>query len=125
MAGDTNQTNDTGYAFVTFHCALRSMTMKLSAGILMYKVEDGGLKVLLVHPGGPFFATKDVGAWSIPKGEYLEQDDPVEAAIRELEEETGATVAKEDLTELGVVRQKGGKLVSAWCARGDFDVSTL
>jgi predicted NUDIX family NTP pyrophosphohydrolase len=99
--------------------------MKLSAGILMYQVTDGDLKVLLVHPGGPFFATKDLGAWSIPKGEYEEQDDPVEAAIRELREETGAVVAKEDLTELGVVRQKGGKLVSAWCARGDFDVSTL
>jgi predicted NUDIX family NTP pyrophosphohydrolase len=99
--------------------------MKLSAGVLLYKVEDGDLKVLLVHPGGPYFATKDQGAWSIPKGEYGEQDDPVEAAIRELREETGATVMAEELTELGAVRQKGGKQVSAWCAQGEFDVSTL
>jgi predicted NUDIX family NTP pyrophosphohydrolase len=99
--------------------------MKLSAGVLLYRFEDGDLKVLLVHPGGPFFATKDLGSWSIPKGEYLDHDDPVQAAIRELREETGATVAAEDLTELGTVRQKGGKQVSAWCALGEFDVSTL
>jgi predicted NUDIX family NTP pyrophosphohydrolase len=99
--------------------------MKLSAGVLMYKFEDDDLKVLLVHPGGPYFTTKDLGSWSIPKGEYEDQDDPVKAAIRELLEETGATVSAEELTELGVVRQKGGKQVSAWCAQGEFDVSTL
>lgn len=99
--------------------------MKLSAGVLLYKFEDGDLRVLLVHPGGPFFASRDLASWSIPKGEYQDQDDPVAAAIRELREETGATVAAEDLTELGTVRQKGGKQVSAWCAQGEFDVSTL
>ena len=99
--------------------------MKLSAGVLLYRVEDGDLKVLLVHPGGPYFATKDLGWWSIPKGEYGDGEDPVQAAIRELQEETGATVAVEDLTDLGAVRQKSGKQVSAWCVQGEFDVSTL
>lgn len=99
--------------------------MKLSAGVLLYKAEGDDLRVLLIHPGGPLFAAKDLGWWSIPKGEYQGGDDPVEAAMRELWEETGATVAAGDLTELGTVRQKNGKQVSAWCARGDFDVSAL
>jgi predicted NUDIX family NTP pyrophosphohydrolase len=99
--------------------------MKISAGVLLYKFEDGGLRVLLVHPGGPYFAAKDLGWWSIPKGEYDDQEDPVAAAIRELREETGASVAAEDLTELGAVRQKSGKQVSAWCAEGELDVSAL
>jgi predicted NUDIX family NTP pyrophosphohydrolase len=98
--------------------------MKQSAGILMYKVEDGRLKVLLVHPGGPLFARKDLGVWSIPKGEYEDGDDPAAAAVRELEEETGAVVAVDDLVPLGTVRQRGGKVVTAWCVPRDFDVAT-
>jgi predicted NUDIX family NTP pyrophosphohydrolase len=99
--------------------------MKFSAGILLYKVEDGDLKVLLVHPGGPFFAKKDLGSWSIPKGEHGEDDDPAEAAVRELREETGIEIAAKELTSLGTVRQKGGKQVSGWCVAGDFDVADL
>ena len=91
----------------------------------MYGFEDGGLRVLLVHPGGPFFTKKDLGSWSIPKGEYGPGDDPLETAVRELQEETGAVVAPEDLVDLGTVRQKGGKQVSAWCVPGEFDVTTL
>src|SRR5690349_12827944 len=98
--------------------------MKTSAGVLMYGFSDGALKVLLVHPGGPFFTKKDLGSWSIPKGEYGPGDDPREAAVRELQEETGAVVSVEDLVELGTVRQKGGKQVSAWCVHGEFDVAT-
>ena len=99
--------------------------MKRSAGILMYRFEDGELRVLLVHPGGPLFTNKDAGWWSIPKGEYHEGEDPMAAAVRELQEETGAVVGTGDLTPLGTVRQRGGKVVAAWCAEADFDVTTL
>lgn len=99
--------------------------MKTSAGILLYQIDDAGLRVLLVHPGGPLFTQRDLGWWSIPKGEYLDGEDPVEAAVRELQEETGAVVAPGDLTALGTVRQRGGKVVAAWCAEADFDVTTL
>lgn len=97
---------------------------KLSAGVLLYTFEGDELRMLLVHPGGPFFTSKDSGWWSIPKGEYLAGEDPVDAAVRELQEETGAVVAVGDLQELGEVRQRSGKVVTAWCARGEFDVST-
>jgi predicted NUDIX family NTP pyrophosphohydrolase len=99
--------------------------MKTSAGILLYKITEEGLQVLLVHPGGPIFTTRDLGWWSIPKGEYHDGEDPAAAAIRELREETGAVVDAHDLTPLGTVRQRGGKVVAAWCAEADFDVSTL
>jgi predicted NUDIX family NTP pyrophosphohydrolase len=99
--------------------------VKKSAGILLYKLTPDGLALLLVHPGGPFFAAKDLGVWSIPKGEYLDEDDPMAAALRELTEETGAVVSADALDPLGSVRQKGGKQVTAWCAEADFDVSTL
>ncbi|WP_037578046.1 NUDIX domain-containing protein [Phaeacidiphilus oryzae] len=99
---------------------------KRSAGILLYRVQDGaGPRVLLVHPGGPFWAKKDAGAWSIPKGEYEEGDDPLAAALREFEEETGARVGGDGLLELGTIRLRGGKLVTAWAAEGEFDVSAL
>jgi len=95
-----------------------------SAGILLYR-RNGALEVLLVHPGGPFWARKDLGAWSIPKGEYEEGDDPLAAALRELEEETGHRLEATDLLELGWIRQRGGKLLTAWAAQGDLDASAI
>ncbi|HEX8929189.1 MAG TPA: NUDIX domain-containing protein [Actinomycetota bacterium] len=95
-----------------------------SAGILLYR-RNGALEVLLVHPGGPFWARKDLGAWSIPKGEYEEGDDPLAAALRELEEETGHRLKATDLLELGWIRQRGGKLLTAWAAQGDLDASAI
>jgi predicted NUDIX family NTP pyrophosphohydrolase len=98
-----------------------------SAGILLYRRRDGAIEVLLVHPGGPFWAKKDVGAWSIPKGEVGEDEEPLARALRELEEELGAppVLASEQLTELGSVRQKAGKVVHCWAAEADFDPATL
>src|SRR6266704_5745406 len=91
-----------------------------SAGLLMYRIRNGVLEVFLVHPGGPFWAKKDLGAWSIPKGEYDEQEDPLAAARREFEEETGFP-APADALALGELKQSGGKLVTAWAAQGDCD----
>lgn len=98
---------------------------KLSAGILLYKITDEHLQVLLVHPGGPFWAKKDLGAWSIPKGEYEEGSDALQAALRELGEETGLALDNVDLLPLDTVTQSGGKVVTAWAAEHDFDVTTL
>ncbi|NUU24986.1 MAG: NUDIX domain-containing protein [Streptomycetaceae bacterium] len=98
---------------------------KRSAGILLYRVTDGGVEVLLVHPGGPFWARKDAGAWSIPKGEYADGDDPLAAALREFHEETGAAVDARDAVPLDTVTQRGGKTVTAWAVEGDFDVTGL
>jgi predicted NUDIX family NTP pyrophosphohydrolase len=97
---------------------------KRSAGILMYRRPDAGLELLLVHPGGPFWAKKDLGAWSIPKGEYSESEDALAVAKRELEEETGARV-QGDFLSLGELVQPGRKIVSAWAIEGDFDPSNL
>lgn len=103
------------------------MTGDTSAGILLYRIVDGAVEVLLVHPGGPFWAKRDSGVWSIPKGEYGEGEDPVACAMREFEEELGAPlpVPAEALVALGEVRQRGGKLVTAWAAEGDFDPAKL
>jgi len=90
----------------------------------MFRDGESGREVLLVHPGGPFWAKKDDVAWSIPKGEYSGDEDPLEAARREFEEELGGTVAGE-FVALQPVKQKGGKVVRAWAVRGDFDVATL
>ena len=98
---------------------------KLSAGILLYRLREGELEVLLVHPGGPFWAGKDLGAWSIPKGEHEQQDDPLEAALREFREETGQRPPREHLVELGSTRQRGGKLLTAWAVEGDLDPAEL
>ena len=98
---------------------------KLSAGILLYKVAEGQLQVLLVHPGGPLWAKKDLGAWSIPKGEYEEGEDAQAAALRELGEETGLVLDGVDLIPLDTVKQKSGKVVTAWAVEHDFDVATL
>jgi len=98
--------------------------MKRSAGILLYKLADGVLRVLLVHPGGPFWARKDAGAWSIPKGEYAPGEDALAAAIREFAEETG-TKPEGEFWSLGEIVQKNGKLVTAWACEGEFDPATL
>lgn len=97
--------------------------MRRSAGILMYKCRADGLLVLLVHPGGPYWAKRDLGSWSIPKGEY-EGEDPLTAAGREFREETGGQVQGPFLS-LGEVTQSNRKTVSAWAAEGDFDPKTL
>lgn len=100
-----------------------------SAGILLFRFAEGGaLQVLLVHPGGPYWAKRDEGAWSIPKGECEEGEQPQEAALRELGEELGPTapaLAPEALVALGSVRQKGGKLVHCWAAEAEFDPAAL
>ena len=94
--------------------------MKRSAGLLMYRERE----VFLVHPGGPFWAKKDLGAWSIAKGEYAEGEPPLDAARREFHEETGF-VAVGDFLDLGTIKQAGGKLVSAWAFAGDCDPANL
>jgi predicted NUDIX family NTP pyrophosphohydrolase len=93
-----------------------------SAGILLFRGDE----VLLVHPGGPFWAKKDAGAWSIPKGEYEDGDDPRACALREFEEELGTPLpAGTELTELGEVRQKSGKVITAYAAAGDIDADSI
>jgi predicted NUDIX family NTP pyrophosphohydrolase len=98
-----------------------------SAGILMYRKNRGvaALEILLVHPGGPFWRNKDDGAWTIPKGEFGDDEDPLEAAKREFKEETGGAIASNEFTPLKPIKQAGGKLVYAWAVEGDFDTSTL
>lgn len=97
---------------------------KKSAGIIFYRFKNGLPEFLLVHPGGPFWVKKDLGAWSIPKGEILEDEDPLDAAIRETEEETGIK-ASGNFIELTPVKQKSGKLVFAWAVEGNFDTREI
>jgi predicted NUDIX family NTP pyrophosphohydrolase len=95
---------------------------RVSAGLLLYRVGAGeDIEVLLVHPGGPFWARKDGGAWSIPKGEYDEGDDPAGRAEEEFAEELGRSAPPGPRLDLGEVRQAGGKRVRAWAVRGDID----
>jgi predicted NUDIX family NTP pyrophosphohydrolase len=90
---------------------------KRSAGILLHRAGSGGREVLLVHPGGPFWAKRDDGAWSIPKGEYDDGEEPLAAALREFEEEIGSALGHVgELVELGEVRQRNRKLVTGWAA---------
>lgn len=96
-----------------------------SAGIILYRRSPDGLEVLLVHPGGPLWARRDAGAWSIPKGEYDESEDPALAARREFAEELGSPAPEELPIDLGEVRQRSGKLVRAWGAPGDLDASAI
>jgi predicted NUDIX family NTP pyrophosphohydrolase len=98
--------------------------MKQSAGVLLYR-NKSDLEVLLVHPGGPFWTRKDLSAWSVPKGEYEEGEDPKSAAVRELKEETGIEVQTLELRDLGEIKQKSGKTVKAWTAESDFDPKEL
>jgi predicted NUDIX family NTP pyrophosphohydrolase len=95
-----------------------------SAGILMYRHGDSGLVVLLVHPGGPFWRNRDIGAWSIPKGELQDGEEPETTARREFAEELGAE-ATGPLVPLGQIRQRGGKTVLGYALQGEFDVSAL
>lgn len=102
------------------------MASRRSAGILLYRRgADGDREVLLVHPGGPFWTRKDLGAWSIPKGEHGDEEDPQACALRELEEETGVALDAGGLMDLGEVRQRSGKVVRAWACEGDLDVTRL
>ena len=95
-----------------------------SAGLLLYR-RGSELEVLLAHMGGPFWARKDAGAWTIPKGEYAADEDPLDAARREWREELGSPAPDGPMLDLGEVRQKAGKIVRAWALEGDFDVTTL
>ena len=97
---------------------------RVSAGLLMYRLRGQEVQLFLVHPGGPYFARKDQGAWTIPKGEYGPEEEPLAAARREFQEETGFTPGTAFL-ELGSIRQAGGKLVTAWAFAGDCDPSAL
>ena len=98
---------------------------KQSAGLLLFRFGSQGLEVLLAHPGGPFWAKKDEGAWTIPKGELDEHEDPLHAARREFREEIGSEPPPGEAIPLEPVRQPSGKVVLAWALRGDFDPATL
>lgn len=99
---------------------------KKSAGLLLYRRrEDSGIEVLLVHPGGPFWRNKDAGAWTIPKGEFDDKEDPLEAAKREFKEEAGSEAPDGDYLPLRPIQQKNRKIVHAWAVEGDFDPATL
>lgn len=95
---------------------------KLSAGLLLFRETDGAVEVLIGHPGGPFWARKDDGAWSIPKGEYVDGEDPWAAAQREFTEEVGMPPPAGPRIDLAPVRQPGGKVVTAFAVRGDLDL---
>ena len=96
-----------------------------SAGILLYRLAGREPEVLLVHPGGPFWRNRDAGAWSIPKGEYAADEDPLAVAKREFEEELGMPAPSGEYVRLGEVRQRGGKTVTAFAIQGDFDPRQL
>jgi predicted NUDIX family NTP pyrophosphohydrolase len=104
--------------------ALRRKATKVSAGILLYRLSANGPEVFLVHPGGPFWAKRDLGSWSIPKGEVDGDEDLLEAAKREFHEETGARVEGEFI-ELAPLRQPGGKVVRAFAAEGEIDAASI
>ncbi|WP_207496473.1 NUDIX domain-containing protein [Aridibaculum aurantiacum] len=94
---------------------------KTSAGLLVYQFHQNHLQVLLVHPGGPFWKNKDEGAWSIPKGEYSDSEDPLQVALREFEEETGNNIEATNFIELEAVKQKGSKLIKAWAVEANIE----
>ena len=100
------------------------MATRASAGILLYRRRGGGLELLLAHPGGPFFARRDEGYWTIPKGEVDPDEELLAVARREFEEETGHAVPDGEPIPLGSIVQKGGKVVHAWALEGDLDPAT-
>ena len=97
---------------------------QISAGLLLYRIRNGALEFLLVHPGGPFWKNKDAGAWTIPKGEIADNEEPLAAAIREFEEELGFKPSG-PFIELTSIKQKAGKVVRAWAFEGDCDPSQI
>jgi predicted NUDIX family NTP pyrophosphohydrolase len=99
--------------------------MKQSAGLLMYRGQGATLELLLVHPGGPFWAKKDLGAWSIPKGEHEAREDPLAVARREFEEELGSAPPQNAVIELGKLVQPSRKVITAFAIAGDFDPAHL
>jgi predicted NUDIX family NTP pyrophosphohydrolase len=103
------------------------MASKHSAGILLFRRSESGVEFLLVHPGGPFWKRKDLGAWSIPKGQIEHEEEARACAIRELREELGAApdLDSEQLIELGSIKQRAGKVVEAWAAEAEFDPAEL
>ena len=100
------------------------MAKKLSAGILLYRKRKTGIEVFIVHPGGPFWVKKDDGAWSIPKGEYVEGEDPLAVAKREFYEETGFE-ASGPCIELMAAKQPSGKIIRVWAVEGDIDAASI
>lgn len=100
-----------------------STVPKLSAGLLLYRAEEGRIEVLLAHPGGPFWARKDDGTWSIPKGEYTAGEDPWLVAQREFNEEIGRAAPIGPRIDLGALKQPGGKIVTAFAVQGDLDLT--
>ena len=98
---------------------------KKSAGIILYRKKNNTLEIMLVHPGGPFWAKKDIGVWSIPKGEFNDDEEPLAAAKREFEEELGSKVLSGNFIELSVVKAKSGKAVSAFAAEEEFDTTNI
>lgn len=101
------------------------MKTKQSAGLLLYRMRGAQVEVFLVHPGGPFWARKDLAAWSIPKGEIDADDEALATALREFVEETGFAVPAGKLLPLRPIRQAGGKVVHAWCVQGDVDAAAV
>jgi predicted NUDIX family NTP pyrophosphohydrolase len=99
-------------------------TTRLSAGLLLFRHSANGLDLLIVHMGGPFWARKDAGAWSIPKGEYEAGEDPMTAAFREFKEELGSPPPEGEIIALGDIRQSTGKTVTTFALSGDFDTAT-
>ncbi|WP_158996175.1 NUDIX domain-containing protein [Mucilaginibacter sp. L196] len=100
------------------------MSIKQSAGILLYRNTNNILEIFLVHPGGPFFKNKDEGSWSIPKGEFLDDEEALAAAKREFQEETGQAIDG-NFISLGSIKQKNGKTVYAWAVEGDINNETI
>lgn len=98
--------------------------MRTSAGILLYRRTNNSIEIFLVHPGGPFWKGKEKGAWSIPKGEFTNGEDPLTVAKREFNEETGQTIDG-DFVELNPIKQKGGKMVFAWAVEGNADADNI
>jgi predicted NUDIX family NTP pyrophosphohydrolase len=101
------------------------MPGKRSAGILLFRRVDGDVQVLLGHMGGPLWARRDAGGWTIPKGEYQPDEEPLDAARREFAEELGLPAPAADLVELGSIKQAGGKVVTAWAGEGDVDPAEI
>jgi predicted NUDIX family NTP pyrophosphohydrolase len=101
------------------------MTPKLSAALMLYRFRRGFLEVMLVHMGGPFWARKDAGAWSLPKGEHERAEASLDAARREFAEETGIPAPAGDPIDLGAIRQPSGKLIQTWAIEADLDASEI